>query len=149
MYIHSCSSAISSSAYVNLQQIAEPRFAADIWISKVNSHMLFLAASTIHAEGLHEGAQTFAQDTGMEGLLSAPPQARLGTVWHQGEVARYKAEGICQKGGGEMSHAQLGGAMRAARLSSQPTALPLMHTGAGMVSLHRCAQERLILNQEL
>lgn len=46
---------ILSPTYVKLKEIAETRPTADIWMSKVNSHMLFLATSMTPAENAGRG----------------------------------------------------------------------------------------------
>lgn len=61
---------ILSPTYVRLKEIAEPRSTADIWTSRVSSHMLFLAAGTTRVESAGRGSPARARGTGMEGLES-------------------------------------------------------------------------------
>lgn len=71
---------ILSPTYVKLKEIAESRPTGDIWMSRVNSHMLFLAAGTTHVESAGSGSTARAHGTEMEGLLSASPRAGFGVV---------------------------------------------------------------------
>lgn len=71
---------ILSPVFVKLKEIAEPRSTADIWMSRVNSHMLFLAAGTTHGESAGRGSPAHAHGTEMAGLLPVSPQAGFGVV---------------------------------------------------------------------
>lgn len=90
---------ILSSTYVKLKEIAESRFTAGIWMSRVNSHMLFLAAGTTHVESAGGRSPAHARGAEREGLLSASPQAGFGAVC---------TVGLCQKARGEASPVRQG-----------------------------------------
>lgn len=71
---------ILSPTYVKLKEIAESESTADIWMSGVNSHMLFLAAGTTRGESAGRSSPAHAPGTEMEGSLSASPRAGSGGV---------------------------------------------------------------------
>lgn len=74
---------ILSPTYVKLKEMAEraeTRPTADIWMSKVNSHMPFLAPSMTHVESAGRGRPARARGIEMAGLLSTSLCAGFGVV---------------------------------------------------------------------
>lgn len=70
----------------------------------MNSFMIFFDAGTTHAEVLHEGAQTFAQDNRNRFAVSPA----LSRTWHGmavGKMAHYHAEGHLPEGQRREGHA--------------------------------------------